>query len=237
MNRNSSTLALVKSETTAPSPARNTAPLTDEDYNLLQTLQTTIKDNLLSSAKVSVAFATIRDKKLYREDYKTFEQYCALRWSYSVSYCHRLAKMGKVLNDLKPFEGQDVYPTTESHARVFANLKSADRIKLAETVMKESEDDLITAEVLERYKMRLFPDKCAKPKSSSTKPTSLTSQDTGAYTTPPTPMKCLTAAKKLLATLQNSNYDDDALVDDLQSFIKEAGVCVLLEKQAAKHKK
>src|ERR1041385_4019855 len=119
MSKNTSVIATVKPSSISPTPDDQLGPITDEQLEELERLEAEISANLLSGAKLAIAFAKIRVNKLYRENCKTFEEYCKLRWGYSVRYCYRLAEMGEVMTDLKTFEGMDVYPTNEAQARVY----------------------------------------------------------------------------------------------------------------------
>jgi hypothetical protein len=52
--------------------------------------------------KVGNALLEIRDSELYRQDFKTFEDYCRQRWKMSRFYAHRLIDASEVFNNLLP---------------------------------------------------------------------------------------------------------------------------------------
>jgi hypothetical protein len=124
-------------------------------------LEQIIQTNLAGSFKLAAALATIRAQELYKPDYKTFEEYCQKRWGYSRSYGIRLCDMNNVMNDLEPYQKKEVYPHNEAQARVFVDLNKTERLELAETIMKKSKEDILTASVYTKFKKKLFPDKFA----------------------------------------------------------------------------
>jgi hypothetical protein len=49
---------------------------------------------------VGLALTEIRDKKLYRRDYGTFEAYCQKRWKFSRVRAYQLIRAAKLVSDL-----------------------------------------------------------------------------------------------------------------------------------------
>ena len=207
----------------------NPEPLTDEQHDKFQKLEEQITDNLLSSFKLAAALAQILDERLYRENFDTFEEYCKKRWDYSRSYCARLAKMHGVLTDLKKYEDNQVFPSNELQARVFVPLKKDQRIKLLETVFKDSKTDRTTAAELAKYRKQLWPEQfTAKPKSKNA------AIDVESSVVPasevPSIIKAVDAANELLNTLVADEYDDSALGKNLREFLKQSAPVVEWEK-------
>jgi len=52
--------------------------------------------------EVGSALATIRDKRLYRDAYETFEEYCRTRWEFSKTHANRLIEAAAVAAVLTP---------------------------------------------------------------------------------------------------------------------------------------
>ena len=100
----------------------------------LQQLEQTIATNLTGTFELAAALMKIRDQKLYRVEYNSFEEYCRKRWDYSRSYCQ---------------------------ARIFNDLEKDERLQLAEKVQEETGDHPPTAKLYQKYKKELFPEKCA----------------------------------------------------------------------------
>lgn len=64
----------------------------------------------------------IRDGRLYRKSYGTFEDYCRERWGWSKRHCDRLIGAAEISRDLGP-----IGPTTESQARPLTKLPPEQR--------------------------------------------------------------------------------------------------------------
>ena len=72
------------------------ATLTIHDANRLKQLETTITKGSKVFIDVGLALAEIKASKLYRENYSTFEQYCAVKWSWSKQHVYRLIECAPV---------------------------------------------------------------------------------------------------------------------------------------------
>lgn len=64
-------------------------------------------------------FLLIRDSRLYRTEYSTFEDYCRERWGMSKTHANRLVESAIVIQNLGPI---GPIPQTESQARPLAKL-------------------------------------------------------------------------------------------------------------------
>lgn len=93
--------------------------------------ETAIERGLQTFYEVGTALLAIRDKRLYRADYSTFEDYCRERWQMGRNYVNKLITAAEVVTNL----GTNVpilpttLPTTESQARELLGLdKEAQRL-------------------------------------------------------------------------------------------------------------
>ena len=90
----------------------------------------------------------IRDSKLYRQDYKTFEEYCATRWNITARHANRMiahAKVEKNLGQICPKNDceDELFPEiNQSQAR---ELSKVEPEKQAEVLAKASENGKPTA--------------------------------------------------------------------------------------------
>ena len=231
MKKNTSKSVVVKG-----APNHSTTPatktLTTEQQDKFQELEEQIAENLLSSFKLAAALAQIRDEKLYRENYKTFEEYCKKRWEYSRSYCARLADMHGVLTDLKEYEDVQTYPRNELQARVFVPLRKDQRIKLLKTVLNESKTDGNTASEFAKYRKQLWPDQFgAKSKLAKTKD-EVIDVKSSVVTMPAIPVisEVVDSAEEVLKCLESKNNKAEPLAIHLRKFIKQAKPVVQWEK-------
>lgn len=69
--------------------------------------------------EVGTALSEIRDSRIYRATFKTFEEYCETRWEFSKRQCDRLISAAKVTENLGPMGPK---PESERQARPLAKL-------------------------------------------------------------------------------------------------------------------
>jgi hypothetical protein len=95
----------------------------------LMELETTIANGFSKFLEVGNALLEIQARKLYLDDdYATFEQYCAKRWSISRSQAYRMIQAAEVVGHLA--EGQNLpLPIHEAQTRVLAKLKEPEAIR------------------------------------------------------------------------------------------------------------
>ena len=94
--------------------------LTTTEASQLQAQEKIIERGLKTFSEVGNALAAIRDARLYRADFGTFEEYCQTRWNMGKAYAFRLIVSAEVSGNLSPIG--DILPATESQARPLARL-------------------------------------------------------------------------------------------------------------------
>ena len=80
--------------------AREQAPLTVEDARELGCCETVIERGLGAFVEVGNALQVIRDKRLYRAEYGTFEAYCRERWGVSRPRAYQMVEASSVVENL-----------------------------------------------------------------------------------------------------------------------------------------
>jgi len=113
--------------------------LTLTERNDLQYLEQIVEKGLSSFIEVGEALWKIREEKLYRAEFKTFENYCKVRWGISRIHAHRLIDGVEVVK-LLPI-GNKI--TTESQARELAKVPTEKREEVVEQTVKR--DGKLTA--------------------------------------------------------------------------------------------
>lgn len=78
-----------------------TMHLSPEEKSQFEQCETIIRKNLNTFIEVGEALAEIRDNRLYRERYKTFEQYCKQEWDFSRSHAHNQIKGYEAIHNIK----------------------------------------------------------------------------------------------------------------------------------------
>ncbi len=104
----------------------------------LMELETTIANGFSKFLEVGNALLEIQTRKLYLDDdYLTFEQYCAKRWSISRSQAYRMIQAAEVVGHLAEDRALPL-PIHEAQTRVLAKLKEPEAIR---TVWEEVVDE------------------------------------------------------------------------------------------------
>lgn len=111
------------------------------EQNELERCEVVIKQGLETFIEVGTALMTIRDKRLYRANHATFEDYCRGVWGMARNYANKMIAAAQVVQNL---ELGTIVPTTESQARPLAGLEpEVQRAAWVEVV--ETHGDNITA--------------------------------------------------------------------------------------------
>lgn len=101
-------------------------------------------------ADVGVALLEIRDKRLYREEFRTFETYCSTRWGWQRAHAYRMIDAAKVAGLLSPTGDA---PATESQARELTPLLREDEQLVGEVwkEVKEEHGEDVTASIVRQH--------------------------------------------------------------------------------------
>ncbi len=100
--------------------------LNKSEKDRLQTCEKLIERGLNNFIEVGTALLEIRDNRLYRVDYSTFEEYCRDRWSMSRVHAHRMIHAAQVTENLLPIGNK---PESESVVRPLTKLPPAEQQK------------------------------------------------------------------------------------------------------------
>ena len=86
----------------------------DESHEL-ERCEVVIKQGLQTFIEVGQALMTIKEKRLYRIGFKTFEDYCVGRWAFKRSEAYRLIDASVVISNLSPMG--ELLPNNERQVR------------------------------------------------------------------------------------------------------------------------
>ncbi len=99
----------------------NESPLSEEEREELERLEAQIISAVWDAAK---ALWEINTRRLYRERYKTFDDYCQGQFQFSPRYAYYQVKFGQVLKTLEQSERPvQILPQSEYQARPLSKLK------------------------------------------------------------------------------------------------------------------
>lgn len=124
-----------------------------ESDNLLL-YESIIERGLKTFVEVGNALLAIRESKLYRQDYGTFEEYCQERWGMQRAHAYRLIDAAGVVKSLSPIG--DILPATESQARPLTQLEPEEQAAAWQQAVETAPNGKVTAahvqQVVDEYK-------------------------------------------------------------------------------------
>lgn len=171
-----------------------------------------IERGLKTFYEVGEALATIREKKLYRETYGTFEDYCQNKWGINSSRARQLIYGANVVDNLKSVTNVTLLPRSESQVRPLTTLKPDQQREAWEHTLYETNGEQPTAkqvdEVVKKYKEAEYS---YIPESQAMKLLSSSANDAWR-----TPFKYIDAARQVMGTI----YLDPASSVQANEFIK-----------------
>jgi len=113
------------------------ASLTTREQRELGRAERTIARGLKSFLSVGLALKRIRDERLYRQRYDTFEAYVSERWELSRTRAYELCAASQVVADLSAIADIRFLPENEAQARPLSRLKLPDQRERAWNVALE----------------------------------------------------------------------------------------------------
>ena len=116
----------------------------DESHEL-ERCEIVIKQGLQTFIEVGQALMTIKEKRLYRIGYKTFEDYCVEKWSISRPRAFQLIEAANVISGLSTIV--DILPKTESQVRPLTSLEPEIQKQVWSEVVKTHGDNITAAKV------------------------------------------------------------------------------------------
>lgn len=131
--------------------------LTASERTQLESCENTIKNHFESFAEAGKALRTIRDSRLYREHFLTFEDYCRSKWEMSKTQANRLIASFRVTEVVGSVSGPA--PTSESQIRPLTMLKEATQKKVWQqvTAQAKKEGAPITAKLVNAVAHKVSP--------------------------------------------------------------------------------
>jgi hypothetical protein len=97
--------------------------LTEAERNLLAAQEQTIRQDIRAFLRVGIALTAIRDNRLYREQFATFEEYCHTKWKLPRAEAYRLMTAAGVVLHLDT----DEPPTTVAQTLALKEVPEAER--------------------------------------------------------------------------------------------------------------
>lgn len=107
-----------------------------------------IDRGLRTFVEVGSALAAIRDGKLYRSGYATFEEYCRERWGFARNYANKMIAAAEVVTGLGTVVPN--VPVTERHARPLTTLPPEAQARVWQEAVETAPNGKVTAAHVQR---------------------------------------------------------------------------------------
>ena len=161
----------------------------------LEQCETIIREHISGFVEVGRALTKIRDGRLYRNGFKTFEAYCKARWDFTRMNAHHLISASGVAENVN--HGLQNLPpvAVERHARELAKLPAEEQADAWREAVESAPDGKVTARhVAAVVKARLPEPEPAPPKPPPAEEQSGEAARVGAHHAPPPPTRTGTAS-------------------------------------------
>lgn len=122
--------------------------LSASEFARLADCESKIERGIAVFLEVGNALLEIRDSRLYRQQFSTFEDYCKERWGFARNYANKVIAATEVVANLGT--NVPIAPVTESQARPLAALEPEVQREVWREVTETTPPDKITAKVIER---------------------------------------------------------------------------------------
>lgn len=140
------------------------AVLTDAEATALDECEETIRAGLTKFIEVGSALTKIRDERLYRTTYPTFEDYCREKWDLGRNYVNKIISATNVIGSLAPSTPK---PVSERQARELNGLSKSEATAVMKRAAKISGKPQPTTKSIKDARAELFP---PEPKAKPQKP-------------------------------------------------------------------
>lgn len=115
-------------------------PISLTESKQLQQLEIIIEQNRIAFVQVAEALQHIRDNRLYRAEFKTFQAYCRDKWNFTRQYVNQIIAGAEAVRTLP--QDLETMVSNQRSARELARVPTEHR---AEVVQKAAEGGKVTA--------------------------------------------------------------------------------------------
>lgn len=128
-----------------------TTTLTTSEQSELQDCEARIERGLQAFIDVATALRLIRDKRLYRAHYSTFEHYCRARWAFTDERARLLMRGAEVVENLQQTPTTvGVLPANERQVRPLTQLEPEAQVEAWRMVLETAPEGKVTAAHVEQ---------------------------------------------------------------------------------------
>ena len=122
-------------------------PLTATEARRFAACKKQISEGLQTCFDTGLALTEIRDSKLYREDFNTFDEFCRQTYQFGKAYAYRLIGSSEIKQDIEsrsPTAAKLI--TNEQQARALAEVPPGDQVKLLKDLARDG--GVVTADAI-----------------------------------------------------------------------------------------
>lgn len=123
--------------------------LSPEEIQQLAELEDRIRAGLKSIIEAGRCLMEVRDLRLYRADYKSFQEYCQHRWEMTPQYGNRLIAASCVIQNLESETNVSLLPENEIQCRPLASLPVQQQTEVWLRLISEVPKEEITGRLVE----------------------------------------------------------------------------------------
>lgn len=131
--------------------------ITQLESQRLNQLESIIEQGFQTFVDVGNALLEIRDNRLYRAEYNTFEDYCRERWGFTDRRARQLMSAAETVTNLQTGTIVPVFPQTESQARPLSKLTPQLQREVWPVVVDTAPGGKITAAHIQETIKKLSP--------------------------------------------------------------------------------
>lgn len=121
----------------------NPEALSEAEVLELESLESTVQRGLRAFWEIGQALRILRDKRLYRQCYDTFEEYCINRWEMSRRSAYYLIDAAAVYENVN--HGSQILPANERQARPLTALTPSEQQQVWQQAVSTAPNGKITA--------------------------------------------------------------------------------------------
>lgn len=147
------------SDTTALVPVKGAGALSVPERKLLHEQEKIIANGIATFVGVGQALMVIREKRLYRLEFSSFEDYCRSKWGFSKNHANRYIAAQTVVKNLEDVDST-IVPRVESQIRPLTLLKPSEQKRVWKRVVEEIKQTgrPLTANIVTRTASDMYPD-------------------------------------------------------------------------------
>ena len=141
--------------------------LTSGERNRLNVFEGRMKDAFMSPFVIGTSLKGIRDEKLFKEEFKSFKDYCEKRWNIKYNRADQLIRASDALENL---EGSEILPANERQIRPLLELGGPLQKQTWDEIVDKSGGKNITGELVKKIVDKIVnKDKPAPKKKAALK--------------------------------------------------------------------